>query len=67
MDKLITQNQSAFIGGRLIQDNLVIAHEVFHSLKRRDKRGKENVAIKLDMSKAYDCLNGTSCLMLNWL
>lgn len=54
MDSLITPNQSAFVGGRLIQDNLTIAHEVFHSLKRRDRRGKDNIAIKLDMSKAYD-------------
>lgn len=56
MDKLITQNQSAFVGGRLIQDNLVISHEFFHALKQRDSRGRENVAIKLDMSKAYDRL-----------
>lgn len=54
MDLLISPNQSAFVGGRLIQDNLVIAHEAFHSLKKRDRRGKENIAIKLDMSKAYD-------------
>lgn len=56
MELLISPNQSAFVGGRQIQDNLVIAHEVFHSLKRRDSRGRENVAIKLDMSKAYDRL-----------
>lgn len=56
MGDLITPNQSAFVGGRLIQDNLIIAHEVFHSLKRRDSRGRSNVAIKLDMSKAYDRL-----------
>lgn len=56
MDKLISPNQSAFVGAWLIQDNLIIAHEVFHSLKRRDSRGRENLAIKLDMSKAYDRL-----------
>lgn len=56
MGALITSNQSAFVGGRQIQDNLIIAHEVFHSLKRRDTRGRKNVAIKLDMSKAYDRL-----------
>lgn len=44
------------MGGRQIQDNLVVAHEVFHSLKRRDKRGRNNVVVKLDMSKVYDRL-----------
>lgn len=56
MGDLITPNQSAFVGARVIQDNLIIAHEVFHSLKKKNARGKENVAIKLDMSKAYDRL-----------
>lgn len=56
MGDLISPNQSAFVGGRQIQDNLIIAHEVFHSLKRREDSAKKNVAIKLDMSKAYDRL-----------
>lgn len=54
MDSLISPNQSAFIGGRLIQDNLLVAHEVFHALKRKDRSGKDSVAVKLDMNKAYD-------------
>lgn len=49
-------NQSAFVGGRLIQDNLIVAQEVFHALKRRDKGSRENLTIKLDMNKAYDRL-----------
>lgn len=42
------------MGGRLIQDNLIIAHEAFHALKQKNRGGRENLAIKLDMSKAYD-------------
>lgn len=57
MGQLISLNQSAFVGGRLIQDNLVIAQEVFHALKKRDKCGKGSLAIKLDMNKAYDHLD----------
>lgn len=30
MDMLISQEQAAFILGRLIQDNITVAHEVFH-------------------------------------
>lgn len=54
MGDLITPNQSAFVGGRMIQDNLLVAHEIFHDLKGRGIMSKMNVAIKVDMSKAYD-------------
>lgn len=50
----ITPNQSAFVGGHLIQDNLLIAHEVFHDLKGKSRNSRNNIAVKLDMSKAYD-------------
>lgn len=56
MDDLISKNQSAFIGGRQIQDNLISAQEAFHALKQRDKGGKDSLPIKLDLSKAYDRL-----------
>ncbi|KAI8525452.1 hypothetical protein RHMOL_Rhmol13G0231200 [Rhododendron molle] len=51
---LISPNQSAFVPGRLIQDNIIIAHEAFHFLHRK-KKGKDGfMAIKLDFNKAYD-------------
>lgn len=45
----------AFIPKRIIQDNILLAHEAFHSFQ--DKYGKSGwLSIKLDMDKAYDRL-----------
>lgn len=52
----MTSNQSTFVGGNLIQDNLVVAQKMFHALKRKERGGKDSMAIKLDMNKAYDRL-----------
>nr|XP_025616646.1 uncharacterized protein LOC112708946 [Arachis hypogaea] len=56
LEDIVSPTQSAFVGGRLIQDNVVIVQEVYHSLNRKGRDGSENVAIKLDMNKAYDRL-----------
>lgn len=54
LDVAVSDTQSAFIPGRLISDNIMISYEVMHYLKRK-KFGKDGyMALKLDMSKAYD-------------
>lgn len=53
LDKIISPSQVAYVPGRHIQDNLIIAHELIHSMKKtKDRQGW--VGIKLDMSKAFD-------------
>ena len=52
--ELISSSQNAFVVGRLIQDNIGIAHELFHFLKTRKTKKKFELAVKLDMQKAYD-------------
>lgn len=56
---IITENQSAWVRGRLISDNVIIAHEVCHYLEI--KNGKQGfAALKLDMSKASIGWKGSS-------
>lgn len=56
MHNLITEQQSTFIPSRQIHDNVIVAHEVFHFLKKKKSGKKGYVAIKLDLNKAYDRL-----------
>ena len=56
MDKLISENQSAFVLGRAIGDNVLITHEVLHYLKTSKADQRCAMAVKTDMSKAYDRL-----------
>ena len=54
LPKLVSKIQSAFMSDRLISNNILVAFETLHHLKNK-KKGKEGLmAIKLDMSKAYD-------------
>jgi hypothetical protein len=53
LPEIISQTQSAFVPGRLISDNTIIANEVFHYLSQTTSK-KGYVGIKTDMAKAYD-------------
>ncbi|XP_042972999.1 uncharacterized protein LOC122304801 [Carya illinoinensis] len=54
LSAVISSNQSAFIPERLITDNIVAAYEVLHSMRTRQKDKMGSMALKLDISKAYD-------------
>ena len=51
---LITENKSVFLSVRLITYNVLLAFELMHYLEHK-RDGKDCfMAVKLDMSKAYD-------------
>lgn len=55
MGTLISPNQCSFVPGRHSSDNIIIAQEIFHSM--RLKKGETGwMAIKVDLEKAYDRL-----------
>ncbi|KAF5465338.1 hypothetical protein F2P56_015356 [Juglans regia] len=54
LPSIISQNQSAFIPGRLLSDNVIVAFETLHSMHCKMASREGYMAMKLDMSKAYD-------------
>ena len=51
---IITENQSTFTKNRLITDNILLAFESLHSMQNHNSTKGGYMALKLDMSKAYD-------------
>ena len=51
---IITEHQSAFTKDHLISDNILIAFESLHCLHHHKSSKDGFMALKLDMSKAYD-------------
>lgn len=54
IDKIISKEQAAFIPGSMISDNVLIVHELMHSLKSRKRVSQTYMTIKTDITKAYD-------------
>jgi len=42
------------VAGRLISDNMLLAHEMIHALNTNPACNEDFMAIKTDISKAYD-------------
>ncbi|XP_075102351.1 uncharacterized protein LOC142177466 [Nicotiana tabacum] len=52
LHRIISENQSGFVKGRSITENILLAQEITLNIKNKNCGG--NVIIKLDMEKAYD-------------
>ncbi|XP_026458773.1 uncharacterized protein LOC113359335 [Papaver somniferum] len=54
MEKLISSQQAAYVKGRSIQEQILLASEMVNEMRKKRRGG--NVAFKLDISQAYDSL-----------
>ncbi|XP_071906007.1 uncharacterized protein [Coffea arabica] len=52
LPRLVSPQQTGFVKGRNISENYLLAQELFSGIRRSLRGG--NVALKLDMAKAYD-------------
>uniref|UniRef100_A0A803QBR4 Reverse transcriptase domain-containing protein n=1 Tax=Cannabis sativa TaxID=3483 RepID=A0A803QBR4_CANSA len=63
LPRIISPNQAAFVRGRSIAENSMIARQIVHSMKKR--KGKRGfMMIKLDLEKAYDKMDWDFILLI---
>ncbi|GJY05634.1 RNA-directed DNA polymerase, eukaryota, reverse transcriptase zinc-binding domain protein, partial [Tanacetum coccineum] len=55
LGNLVNENQSAFIGGRQITDNILLSQELLRGYNR--KQNVKKVSFKIDLQKAYDTIS----------
>ncbi|KAK4386128.1 putative mitochondrial protein [Sesamum angolense] len=54
LETIISPTQTAFVPGRLITDNILVAYEFNHFMRNKNWGKMGHMALKLDISKAYD-------------
>jgi hypothetical protein len=75
LSKSLSEEKLGFLKGRRIQDAIDTVHECLHSIKRKSIK---SMVLKLDLQKAYDCINwdllrmiliqiGLGIDMTNWI
>ncbi|KAL9680570.1 hypothetical protein QQ045_018451 [Rhodiola kirilowii] len=51
---IISENQGAFVPGKIISDNIIAAQELIHYINTRGRQKAWYFALKLDIGNAYD-------------
>lgn len=61
LKSLVSKNQSAFISGRSIQNNIMLAHEIVRNYHRSN--GSPRCSLKVDLGKAYDTVSWEAIML----